>query len=149
MYPTAAKMTAALLFAALAWWISDLAKPNMPDGTPVGLLSPVNAAFGFLMGWRISGRNAGRGYVNALGYGWTAAACIVLWALAFWAGWEMLDRSINLFYEGPVEAIEAAVALMVDYAAYLSSLSVMLSMLIGAGFCALVVEWVAARHGNA
>ena len=108
--PTAAKLIGALSFAALAWFVSDLIKPLLPEGTQVGLLSPVNAFFGLLMGWRILGARAGEGIVSSVGYGLTAAVATVFWGLLAWAGYEMIVRSTRLYYDGPIEALQDMMA---------------------------------------
>ncbi|SER94483.1 hypothetical protein SAMN04490244_10475 [Tranquillimonas rosea] len=148
MYPTAAKMFAGLLFAGLAWWISDLVKPLLPEQLPVGLLSPVNAALGFVMGWRIVGRRAGDGFVKAAGLGLTALAATVFWALVVWGGREMLRRSLRKAYDGPIEALEDMVTLMTDYALTLTDPSVLIPAVAGAVFCAAVTEYVAPAPGQ-
>ncbi|NNE81559.1 MAG: TrgA family protein, partial [Silicimonas sp.] len=55
--PTGGKLIAAIVFAALAYFISDLVKPLLEDtqGSRVGSLSFVNAFIGLLMGWTIMG----------------------------------------------------------------------------------------------
>ena len=145
MYPTFAKMIAALGFAAAAWYVTGLVFPNLPEGTPTSRLQPVNAAFGFLLGWRIMGRKAGLGYVNALGIGWSCAAAIALTCIFVWAFVEMIERSIDLFYDGPVDAIESGVVLMIDYGSYMIPGPVLPACLIGATIVALVTEWVSHR----
>ncbi|RVT84142.1 tellurium resistance protein [Rhodobacteraceae bacterium CCMM004] len=145
MYPTAAKLVAALAFAALAWWVTDLVKPNLPQGTPMDWLAPVSAAVGAVMGWRVMGRRAGRGYVAAAGFGLTTAVAIVFWVLLIWAGYEMLQRSMDLYYDGPVEALESALALYMDYALLLVPGPPLPSLAVGAVLCGALAEWVARR----
>ncbi|RVV98657.1 tellurium resistance protein [Mesobaculum littorinae] len=143
MYPTAAKLIAAILFGALSWWLSDLVRPFLPQEGSLEWLAPVNAVIGMVMGWRVLGSRAGRGYGAAIGYGWTALAVTLFWVLLVWSGREMLERSMRLYYDGPMDAIEQMIALFVEYGAHAANTSTAVSALFGAGFCGLVTEFAA------
>lgn len=143
--PTAPKLVAAVLFAVLAWFVSDLYKPLLPEGTQVGLLSPVNAVFGMLMGWQVMGRRAGDTMRAAFGYGLTTAAVIVFWALLFWSGYVMVRRSTRLYYDGPMEALTDMFGLMVEYARLGATPEVIGSLVVGALVFGWLTEQVARR----
>ncbi len=149
MYPTAAKLTAGLLFAGLAFVISGLVVPNIPfrGETPIrfGL---INAAIGFVMGWRVSGHRAGDGYAASAAYGVTAAIAILFWVLAFWGGREMIERSLDLYYDDPTEALQEMVQLMLEFSTYLLGNGALVSLALGALFCAFVIEWVGQKNGR-
>ena len=57
--PTGGKLIGAIVFAIFAYFISDLIKPLLPEGTGVGWFSPVNAIIGLLMGRELMVRRAG------------------------------------------------------------------------------------------
>jgi hypothetical protein len=143
--PTAAKLIGAIVFAALAWFVSDLVKPLLPEGSQVGLLSPVNAFFGLIMGWRIMGRGAGNGYVPSLGYGLTTLAAIVFWCLLLWSGYEMTRRAMRLYYDGPMEALQEMAALMAEYARMAADPQVIGAAVIGSLLGAMLTEFFAKR----
>ena len=143
--PTASKLVAAIAFAALAWFISDLVKPLLPEGTQFDLLSPINALFGLIMGWRIMGRNAGNGLVASSGYGLTTLVATVFWCLLAWAGYEMVIRSTRLRYDGPVQALQDMVTLMIEYGQLASTNTVLAAALAGSLFCAWLSELAARR----
>lgn len=143
--PTASKLVGAVLFAALAWFISDLAKPLLVEGTRVGLLSPVNAAFGGILGWRLMGRGTGQGMRTALGYGLTTALMTAFWALLFWSAYVMVVRSTRLYYNGPTEAVQDMFALFYDYASTVATGEVIGSLLIGAMIFGWLTEMVSRR----
>ena len=147
MYPTAPKLIAATLYAALAWGVSTLVVPHLPTGTPTWWFAPANAAIGALIGWRLMGRLIGRGYVSALGMGFTTGIVVVFWALLLWSGREMLDRAVNLRYRGPVEALEAMIDLALRYLSFLWTPDVLLAMGVGAAVCGCIVEWASRRAG--
>ena len=143
--PTAGKLIGAIAFAALAYFITDLVKPLLPEGTQVGLFSPVNAFFGLLMGWKIMGRGAGNTYWQAFGYGLTTLAATVFWCVLFWAFWKMLGRSMDMFFDGPIEALQAMAEYMLDNIKLIAVGEVVLPALVGALFVAWLTEFFARR----
>lgn len=143
--PTGGKLIGALVFAALAYFITDLVKPLLPEGTQVGKFSPINALIGLAMGWTILGRGAGKTYRQAFGYGFTTLAATAFWCILFWAGMEMLDRSMRLFYDGPVQALQEMAALFVEYAKLIAVQSVILPAVIGTVFVSWFTEFFARR----
>lgn len=143
--PTGGKLIAAMTFAALAYFISDLIKPLLPEGTNVSLLSEINALVGLIMGWRVMGKGAGRSYRTSFGYGITTLAVTVFWSLLIWSGHEMLQRSIRLYYDGPVEALQEMAALYVEYARTAAVQEVLIPALLGAIFVSWLTEFFARR----
>ena len=143
--PTGGKLVGAIVFAMLAYFISDLCKPLLPEGTPAGLLSELNAFIGLVMGWRIMGKGAGATYRQAFGYGLTTLAATVFWCLMLWAGYEMLRRALRKYYDGPMEAMREMAALMLEYGRLIAVNEVMLPAVVGALFLAWVTEFFARR----
>ena len=145
--PTGGKLIGALCFAALAYFISDLIKPLLADteGTRVGWLSPVNAFIGWLMGWTIMGKGAGKTYRQAFGFGLTTLAATAFWCLLFWAGHKMLGRSVQLRYDGPMEALQQMGALFFECARLIWVAEVLIPALVGALFVSWLTEFFARR----
>ena len=145
--PTGGKLIAALAFAALAYFISDLIKPLLVDteGTRVGMLSPVNALIGMAMGWTVMGKGAGKTYRQAFGYGLTTLAATAFWCLLAWAGYKMLMRSIAQRYDGPIHALQGMAEQFLDYAKLIAVNEVLIPAAIGALFMAWLTEFFARR----
>ena len=143
--PTGGKLIAALAFAALAFFISGLIIPLLPEGTQVGKFGPINALIGAAMGWTIMGKGAGNKLRQSLGYGLTTLAAITFWALIVWAGYEMLQNSIRLRYDGPVEALQDMAQLAIDYAKIAAVQTVVLPAVVGAIFMAWLTDFFARR----
>ena len=141
--PTAAKFVAAITFAFVAWFAAGLVPPYLPKGTRIGYLLELSAFIGVLMGWQISGRHAGTGVRAGLGYGLTTMAAIVFWVLLFSAGDEMLERSMNLHYDGPVQALTEAVKLFLEYGLLLAKPDILVWLICGALFGGWVTELTA------
>lgn len=144
--PTAARLFAALGFALMAFFASEIVKPLLPEGTQVGRLTMVNTIIGMMCGWLVMGRLAGRGYVSAAGSGLRTAAVILFYVLILWSLLEMLKRSMRKLYDGPMEAIKAMAELMGEYASVLVADPQMPIVLIAGGIlAAFFSEWASQR----
>jgi hypothetical protein len=143
--PTGGKLVAALTFAALAYFITDLIKPLLPEGTQVGLFSEINALVGLVMGWVVMGKGAGRTYRQSLGYGMTTLVATAFWCLVIWSGYEMLRRSLRLYYDGPIEALQEMASLFIEYARFALEQQVLIPALLGAVFVSWLTEYFARR----
>lgn len=144
--PTAAKLFAAFGFALVAFFASEVYKPLLPEGTQMGLLSPINTAIGAFAGWTVMGRLAGKGRYAAVGSSIRTVAVILFYVLLLWAGVEMLDRSTTLYYEGPTEALAAMMELVADYFMLMLSGPEVPIVLFGGGvLAAFLSDWAAER----
>lgn len=143
--PTAAKLVAAILFAALSWVAADLFKAALPEGAQVGLLSPVMAGLGLGSGWLVMGALAGQGNGAAVGTAVRTSFTIIFLGLVVFSLYEMIRRSTNLRYDGPVEAIQGMMELMWEYGALLLRPDV-LGVMFGGGIVAgYITEWASRR----
>lgn len=143
--PTAGKLIGAILFAALAFYVSEQVKLGMPEGVAISLLSPINALLGLAMGWRIMGERAGEGFVPATGYGLTTVFAITFWSLLIWSGYEMLRRAVRGRYDGPMDAMVGMGDLMLEYATLIVTPPVVGAAVIGSFVCAMVTEYFSHR----
>ena len=144
--PTAAKLIGAILFAALAWYVSLEVKLLMPDeGRGATLLAPMNALIGVAMGWRIMGQRAGAGFVPAIGFGLTTVFAITFWAILLWSGYTMIIRATRGRYTGPGDALEGMGDLMLEYARLIVDPTAVGPAVIGALICALITEYFSHR----
>lgn len=144
--PTAGKLIGAVLFAALAYYVSEQIKLNLPsEGAGARMFSQVNALFGAVMGWRIMGRNAGQGFVAATGFGLTTIFAITFWCILIWSAYEMIRRAVRGRFDGPVEALFGMANLMVEYSTLIVTPAVVGSAVIGSFVCAMVTEYFSHR----
>jgi hypothetical protein len=143
--PTAAKLIAALLWAVLAWYTSQLIKPLFPEGTDVGWFAEVNALIGIVIGWQVAGSRAGGTWAAAISYGVTATVALVLWCLFLHSFAEMIRLSLRKLYEGPVDALVGVFALMVDYGQMILDPQVIVTLLVG-GIIAGILTEMAGRN---
>ena len=143
--PTAAKLVAGLLFAALAWVASVVIAPLLPEGTDVTWFAPVNAAVGALIGWWVAGPRARTTLSGAVSYGLTAAIAMTLVALFLHSFALMIRRSLRERYDGPVEAMAAVFGIMIDYGRLIAVPPVAATILLGGIAAGLMTEWTGRR----
>ena len=143
--PTAAKITGAVTFAALALLLATLYIPQLPKGTELGYFREITAAIGFVVGWLVMGPLAGRGYRAAVETGMRTSITVVCWALLGFSIYIMVDRSMKMMYDGPMEAVLGVFQLMFEYGRKLLVLEVIVTALFGGILAGQITEWVGKR----
>jgi hypothetical protein len=143
--PTAAKLVAAVFFAALGFLMAEAYKPTQPPETQFGSFSFICAGIGLLCGWLVSGSLAGKGYGKAWGNGVRTAITTVFFALLAFSLYTMILRSMKLRYDGPMEALTAAIDLMREYGMLMLDQRFLLTVLIGGFVGGIVTEWSSRR----
>lgn len=138
--PTGARLTAAFCLASLAFVLSGLVVPLMPEGTDFGYFTHINMALGVLTGWIYMGRRVGGGLVPAINNGLTGAAVMVLWALFIQGAWEMFRLAMRHRYDGPFEALLAIFKISLDFFFVIAVPSVLIPLVIGGCLAGLLVE---------
>ena len=144
--PTSAKLAAAVLFGALAWWVSQMIEPLFPEGTDMGRFAEYNAILGAVIGWRIAGGRAKTTWPNAVAYGLTAALSMTLMALFLHSATIMVSQSFRKVYEGPMEALVDVVRIMVENFQKVSTPEIMGTLFLGGIVAGLATEWVARNY---
>lgn len=138
--PTAAKMVAAILWGGIAWYVSTLVIPLLPEGTQIGWFVEVNTALGLFAGWSVAGPRAGQGFNGAIGYGITATVALVVLALFTHSVVEMVYQSLDKRYGSPGEAVIAVFEHFVDFGKLLLDKQVLTVLAIGGIVAGLVTE---------
>lgn len=143
--PTAPKLVAAVFFAIFGYLAADLVIPLLPEGSRAPWLNEVVAFMGLLMGWNMSGANAGDGYKAGFGYGITTMALMIFCSIFIFAGVLMLQMSMAMRFAGPMEAVTSMVGFIWDYMKLIAVQDIGIASLAGSllgGFC---TEWAAKR----
>lgn len=143
--PTFARLVAAVLFAGLAFWTSQLIIPLMPNERPMGYFSYINAAIGLVVGWRVLGSRAGNGYNAAIGISLTATAALVFWGLLLNSTIVMVELSFRKTYRGAVEAVVGVVDLMVAHAKIMFDPTVIGTLVVGGLIAGMITEWASGK----
>lgn len=143
--PTGARLTAAISLGLVAFLVSFVVMPLMPEGTDFGYFVHVNVALGLLCGWIFMGRRAGRGLVPAINNGLTGMAVMVLWALFVQGTWEMIRLAMRQRYDGPFEALAAIFVIALDYFFVIAVPAVLVPLVAGGVLAGLATENAARR----
>lgn len=141
--PTAAKFVAALIFAAVGYFAAQAYIPSLPEGTQTRGFREICAFIGLLCGWIVMGRRVGKPYSEAIGSGILTSVIIVFWALLLFSVYEMIQLSIKMRYDGPMDAVLGVFELMLEYGMALPRQGVLLALGVGG-----IVGGIAAEVAN-
>lgn len=139
--PTAAKVFGALSFCLVCFLAAQAVIPALPKDTQIGYMPLVSAAIGLVCGWMVSGTLAGRGFIAGLGTGVRSSVTCVIVALLVFGGREMILRSINHRYRGPMEALQGMAGIMLDYGRLLLNPNDLVILVAGGALAGAFVEW--------
>jgi hypothetical protein len=143
--PTAAKLIAAVAFAAVAWLAAAAYIPLLPEGTRTGFFKEIMAALGFLIGWRTVGAHLRTGYAEAASLGLRASLFIVAWALFGFSVYVMIQRSTKMIYHDAGEAVLDVPMQMIKYGKLLADAKLVEVLIAGGLIGGLVTEFVGRR----
>lgn len=143
--PTAAKMVAAVMTAMTLFLAAEASRAGLPQGTPAGYLSLIVAGVGFITGWLVLGTLTGRGYLAAMGLGLRTAVTAVFWALLLFSLWKMIELSLKLRYDGPMQAILDVFAIMIENGRMVLLPDVLVALGVGGAVTGLFAEFAGRR----
>lgn len=143
--PTAGKLCAAALFAALAYLTAELFKPAMPEGTAFGPFSWICAGIGAACGWLVMGPRVRLDLAGVIAAGLQTALVMALAALAGFATEIMIGRAFRKLYDGPAEAIIGIFEVMVNHGRLMLTPDVLAALLIGGPLCGVLAGMAGKR----
>lgn len=138
--PDAARLVAAMSLALLAYFATRQIIPLLPEGTEIGNFIYINAGIAVLVGWLVMGSRAGRGVTAALNNGLTGMCVLVFWGVALQGVTEMMRLAMNNRFDGPLEAIVAALELSAGYGLMIATPLVLGILIFGGMVVGLVTE---------
>ncbi|MFD3189744.1 TrgA family protein [Sedimentitalea sp. HM32M-2] len=139
--PNAARLVAAITLALLAFILSGLIMPLMPEGTGFGYFTHINMLLGVVVGWIVVGKRAGRGWTAAVNNGLTGIVALVFWGLFVQGAYEMMRQAMRNRFDGPFEAVLAIFEIGAKYALTLLAPSLIAAALIGGVLSGLATEY--------
>lgn len=139
--PTAARLMGAVCLAALAFVISNMVMPLMPESTDFGYFIPVNIVLGVAVGWIIMGPRVGRGTTAAINNGLTGVFMLMLWGIGVQACNEMVRLAMRNRYDGAFEAIVAVFQIGAEYATEIATVPIGIALIVGAVLAGLITEY--------
>lgn len=143
--PTAAKLFAAAAFAVVAFFAAETFKPAMPDGTAFGFYSAVCALIGALCGWLVMGNLVGHGYMRAGGFGIRTSVTVLFFSVLVFSIYEMVQQSMKLRYNGPVDALQGMFMIALDYVKMMGRPDFLIVLLVGGYLGGMFAEWADER----
>lgn len=139
--PDAARLVAALCLVLIAFIVTGQIIPLFDEGTDFGYFLWVNMGIGFLSGWIIMGKRAGRGITAAINNGVTGVVAMVFWGLFVQGVNEMVRLAMRNRYDGPFEAILAIFELSARYGMMMIQYNILITLLIGSVVAGLATEY--------
>ncbi|MEO1638224.1 MAG: TrgA family protein [Pseudomonadota bacterium] len=144
--PTAARLAGAVAFALFAWYLAGITIPFFPESNAPDYWIPAAAAVGLVIGWTICGKNVGQGYNPAIGIGLTCGAAMAFVMVFILAFNQMVQNSLRLRYDGPMEAVVDIFGQMLEFGEYFYDWSLIGTVLIGGVVCAWFAEFFGQRY---
>ena len=143
--PTAARLMGAISLSLVAYILSRMIMPLMPDGTDFSYFVLTNMALGLVAGWVVMGPRAGGDILAGIGNGLTGVFILVLWGLTAQAILEMLSRSLQRRYDGLGEAFLAVLNLGAEYFLVMATLPIAVAIIVGGAVAGILTNLAKAR----
>ncbi len=142
--PTAGKLVAALLFAAVGYGAAIAFIPELPEGTQVKIFPEINAVIGMLVGWWVMGSQVGNPLLAAARRGLGTSVYLLFWADFVFSMRDMVINSTKFVYPTPTKAVLGFFDNMVAF--FLMSLTpAVLTILVVGGLSAGIAAELAHR----
>ena len=144
--PSAPRAAAAVVLAALGFYVSTLIIPLLPEGTDPGYFVYVNLVLGAIIGWRSVGTRVGRGWTAAINAGLTGGVLLTIAGLFIQGCNEMVRLAMKNRYDGPFEAIGAVVEISSDFGFIMVDVNVLVTLVVGSIVTGLAAEIVGRNY---
>lgn len=138
--PNAPRLVAAVCLVVVAFLVSSMIIDNGDEGKDYGYFTLVNIALGWICGWKIMGKRAGRGWTAGVNNGLTGVASLVFWALFVQGCYEMFRLAMRHRYDGPFEAVKAIFVIGIEYGQQLLVPEILITLAVGALIAGLATE---------
>ncbi|MEM6657968.1 MAG: TrgA family protein [Pseudomonadota bacterium] len=143
--PSASRLVASVCLVILAFIVSSQIIANGEEGKDYGYFTAVNMLLGWVCGWKIMGKRAGRGWTAGINNGLTGVASLVFWALFAQGCYEMFRLAMRHRYDGPFEAVIAIFKIGIDYGRLLIVPEILITLAVGAVVTGVATE-IASRR---
>lgn len=129
--PTAARLSAAIAFAILGFFIYRAMVPSFGDDVIPSYLFMLCILTGVWAGWVLCGKHA-HGVMSGLGTGFTAMVAQAFWILIIMSFFNMLGLALRNRYDGPVDAVVDVFAIAWESVLQFATPLMMTTLLVGA-----------------
>ncbi len=146
--PTAAKLMAAIIFAIAGYLTADAVRGYLPESAPAKQLTLWSVVIPVICGWRVIGKYVPRGgYRQSINAGVYAMAVAVFFTVGAFAFAEMIERSMNKQYNGPVEAVLNMFGILLELGQLLLHPGPLAIMAVGAVSSGILGLWAHRKWG--
>lgn len=139
--PDGARLTAALCLAVIAFIVSTQIILLFPEGTDFGYFTLINIGIGFLSGWIVMGKRAGKGITWAINNGITGVVVMLFWGLFVQGCYEMFRLAMRQRFDNPFEAVAAIFTIGMDHGFTVLVPGVLGTLAVGAVIAGLATEY--------
>ncbi|MEJ8560479.1 TrgA family protein [Yoonia sp. GPGPB17] len=144
--PTAGRLAGAIIFGLFGWYIAGLTIPFFPESNAPDFWLPVVSAISLVVGWRVCGSRAGRGYNPATGVGLTCGFAIAFCAIFALSLNQMISNALrNRYNDGTMEAVIDVFNQMIEFSVMFYDVTLIATLFIGGVVCAWVTEYFGQR----
>ncbi|MDB9838606.1 TrgA family protein [bacterium] len=143
--PTAARLTAAITFAIVGYFIYMTMVPLFGDDVIPTYLLPLCVISGIVCGWVFCGTNA-HGIQSGIGTGLTAVIAQAFWILLIMSFVRMIKLSLRLRYDGPMEAVVDVFTIMYDSILLFATPTMGITVLVGGLIAGIVSGFMGKKY---
>jgi len=144
--PSAARLMGAVCMAVLAFVLSGMVMPLMPESTDFGYFVPLNILLGLVIGWTVMGSRVGGDTTAAsINNGIAGAFVLLLWGIGLQACYEMFRLAMRNRYDDPFEALVAVFQIAAEYGLMIATVPIAIAIVVGAVISGLLTEFAHRR----
>ena len=129
--PTAARLSAAITFAIVGYFIYRAMLPSYGDDRITSYIMLLCILTGVWAGCVLCGKHA-HGLISGLGTGYAAVVAQAFWIFFILAFLDMLGQALKRRYDGPMEAVVDMFTLSLELLAQLGTPSLATTLFVGA-----------------
>ena len=144
--PTAGRLAAAVFFGLFSWYLAGISIAYFPERNAPSYLIPLSAVLGILIGWRVCGSRAGKGYKDSVATGLTTAFVLTFWILYIMGFLKMMQAAMRHSYDGAIDALMGSFSQAFEIGALFFNVHMIGTVIIGSIVCAMCVEYFAKRY---
>lgn len=139
--PDGARLTAGICLAVIAFVLTTQIIPLFPEDTDFGYFLYVNLLVGFLSGWVIMGKRAGKGFTGAINNGITGVIVMMFWGLFVQGLYEMGRLALRQRFDNPFDALASIFTIGLDYGTTIFVPEILITLGVGAVIAGLATEF--------
>lgn len=143
--PTAGRLAGAVIFALFGWYLAGYTIQYFPEQSAPTYWVPAGAIIGLIVGWKVCGSRAGRGYNAAIGIGLTCSFLIGFCMLFVVSINQMYRNSTRLLYDGAMEAFVDIFQQVLEFSVEFYDPPLLITLVVGGVVCAWMTEYFGQR----